>query len=668
MEQSRADCSILPEQEWGNHVLGQRIPTPSSLDLPLDSRAARTMTTGAPSQATSLPPPPRRPVSAPGQLIWPLAWAVVFCDIGTSVYYVPGILYGQVGDLATFFVLIVSLGFILLALKYTEVTITHPEGGGVVSVATEAFGPMAGALGGMLITTDYFLTSAISTVSGFHYLSSVLPILEPHLVSLTIGTLLLLAAINIVGIRESAALALTCAVIAFGVDLVVIALAALELKASDLRRLFESAATFKSLPPRHLLIGFAGAWLAYSGLESVSQLSPALRQPIAPTVRRTMVAVLLTMLLTSPLLTLLSMATLSPEAKATGADHLISELAGTHGGVLARAAVVISASALLLFAANTAIIGSYHVFLALTRNRYLPRALAERNTRYGTPHRAILLATLVPVGVVYFTRGHLALLGDMYSFGLLGAFTFTAIGLDVARWRGRRRGLMFVIGLLTSAMVATAWGVNIITKPIATLFGGAVTFAGLLIAVAIRQEIPVKILNRLPAIARRAAAYRASVVEEVLERETILDLDYARDVRTLLPSTTLAALRGRNPNLIGEALRRVKGTGGVALYVIAVTEWPGLFSGEQIRPDPEIIAAFNEASEMAGKADITLVPIWTISGNAAATLAGAAVMLEVDCVMVGVSQRGAIYHMLRGNLLKRLTTLLPEHVRIVTVA
>ena len=32
------------------------------------------------------------------QLSWFLAWAVVFCDIGTSVYYVPGILYGNVGN------------------------------------------------------------------------------------------------------------------------------------------------------------------------------------------------------------------------------------------------------------------------------------------------------------------------------------------------------------------------------------------------------------------------------------------------------------------------------------------------------------------------------------------------------------------------------------------
>ncbi|HEV2655776.1 MAG TPA: hypothetical protein VGT82_12500, partial [Ktedonobacteraceae bacterium] len=35
-----------------------------------------------------------------------LCWAVVFADIGTSIYYVPGILYGTVGKLAGFFVLL----------------------------------------------------------------------------------------------------------------------------------------------------------------------------------------------------------------------------------------------------------------------------------------------------------------------------------------------------------------------------------------------------------------------------------------------------------------------------------------------------------------------------------------------------------------------------------
>ena len=55
-----------------------------------------------------------QPTKDTRQLNWFLAWAVVFCDIGTSVYYVPGILYGHVKDSTPFFVLLTTGGFIFL--------------------------------------------------------------------------------------------------------------------------------------------------------------------------------------------------------------------------------------------------------------------------------------------------------------------------------------------------------------------------------------------------------------------------------------------------------------------------------------------------------------------------------------------------------------------------
>lgn len=71
----------------------------------------------------------------PGPL---LCWAVVFADVGTSIYYVPGILYGNVGNLAGFFVMLTMAVFVLLTLKYAEVTHRFPQGGGVVTVAAQA--------------------------------------------------------------------------------------------------------------------------------------------------------------------------------------------------------------------------------------------------------------------------------------------------------------------------------------------------------------------------------------------------------------------------------------------------------------------------------------------------------------------------------------------------
>src|SRR6185436_14192908 len=130
-----------------------------------------------------------------------LVWAVVFCDIGTSVYYVPGILYQTVGigELAPLFVLTATIGFLLLASKYVEICWRNPDGGGVVSVATQAFSPIMGCIGGLLICVDYFLTSAISSVSGIHYLGSLFPSLENHVVLLAVGALLLLAIVNTIG-------------------------------------------------------------------------------------------------------------------------------------------------------------------------------------------------------------------------------------------------------------------------------------------------------------------------------------------------------------------------------------------------------------------------------------------------------------------------------------
>ena len=116
-----------------------------------------------------------------------LAWAVVFADIGTSVYYVPGLLFAELGGRtpspAAAFVLVTGLAVILLALKYVDVSARYPDGGGVVSVATDAFSPTVGCVGGILICISYFLTAAISAVSGLQYLAGLFPALDHWLVS-----------------------------------------------------------------------------------------------------------------------------------------------------------------------------------------------------------------------------------------------------------------------------------------------------------------------------------------------------------------------------------------------------------------------------------------------------------------------------------------------------
>ncbi len=600
---------------------------------------------------------------------WILAWAVVYSDIGTSVYYVPGLLYHEVGDLAAVFTALVTLGFVLLASKYIEVSWRNPEGGGVVTVATKAFSPFTGAIGGILIIITYFLTAAISSVSAFHYLATVLPFLEHNIALAASLGLVLLAVINIIGIRESAILSLYMALTAMTVNLVVMAVAAFHFRPDQWTLLVEQSKQVRSLDLRAGLAGFAGAWLAFSGIESISQLSPAMRLPIRGTAAKAIAAVVVTILLISPTMTALSLAGLPTSVKETQSERYVWELARLYGGPGVAWAVVLSASALLLFAANTALIGGYHVFLALAHAEYLPRVLSRRNRTFGTPHVGIIFLTVVTILIVNQTSGQLTLLGHLYAFGLLGAFAFTSAGLDVIRWREGQRGFVFWVGVLVTVMVGVAWGVHLTSKLDATVLGGGLLLLGLLVAVGIRRDWVIRWLNKVPWIATEAVR-QIERAEDIVERRSreVVSLETAVEAAAIEPSRTLIALRDANPKLIEEAIFRARGNGDTAIFVLGVTEWPGLFSGDQLQPEHDLLLALESAADQIRDAGLTPIPIWRLSGNAAESIADAARRLHVNSVMVGVSQRSKLVHMLRGSVLKGLHRLLPgDEILIHTI-
>jgi len=375
-----------------------------------------------------------------GSLLGPLlCWAVVFADIGTSVYYTPGILYSTVGKLAGFFVLLTMTVFVLLTLKYAEVSHRFPQGGGVVTVGAQAIHPWVGALGGMFILVDYFLTAAISCLSGILYFSVVIPAIGPYALWITVGILVALGFLNWVGISESAKVSFVGALIAFASDIAILITVFAHMSPGSFFSLFPQMFQGSHFTPLLLLTGFAGSFLAFSGLESISQLSPVMKIPRKRTAGIALLFVVLTIGITSPLLTMLS-TLLQPHAAANSvlSAQLISRLGGIWGGHILQTEVAISASALLVFASNTAIIGSYHVFLALSRMDFFPAFVLKRNKLRGTPHYAIALVTFIPIVVLLLVNGRLNLLGDMYAFGLLGAFSLTCLGLDIVRHRERK--------------------------------------------------------------------------------------------------------------------------------------------------------------------------------------------------------------------------------------
>ena len=373
---------------------------------------------------------------------------------------------------------------------------------------------------------------------------------------------------------------------------------------------------------------------------------------------RAMILVMGAILLTSPLATALETALL--RASEVNPDRFMFELGAAFGPRSLQLAIVATSAALLLGAANTALIGCYHVFLALVRLGFLPHWLSGRSHRFNTPHRAIAISVLAPVAVVAASRAQLGILGHIYTFGLLGAFTLTSVGLDKVKWQERVRGLGFYFGIVTSVLVVSAWGINLVHRRFATVLGTAATALGCAYAIAVKKGWLGAAAQRL-----RRRRGRREAGGEMGTAVEILTVAEAIEMREMYRSSTLVALRSANLRVFQEALARVRGCGENAVYLIFVDEIPGLFFPPNTGPSREAREVLAIAVEYFKEAGMVAVPIWRMAHDAGASLAGAARRLGVEAVLLGTSQRGAVWHLLRGNVLRSLVRELPEsHARL----
>lgn len=594
-----------------------------------------------------------------GRIGWFLVWAVVFCDIGTSVYYVPGILWNATGDRAGIFVLSTMLAFVLLCVKELEVARRFSSGGGVVALADDAFGPWWGCAGGQLIMVDFFLTVAISAAAGVYYLDSILH-LGDSVLPATLACLAVLAGLNIVGIKESARVSVVLALAAFVVNLGVIGTALVRAPIEVLLRIPQEFVEVQSLSSGQALVGYAGAWLAFSGLESLSQLAPAMKD-LHETPRRGMIAIVVSVLITSPMLTFLSVASLAPEVKAAESERFISELAAVWGGHGLQIAVVLTASTLLLFAANTAIIGNYHVQVALTRRDFLPGSLAALSHRFQTPYRAILMCTAVPAAVLVAVRGDMTLLGSLYAFGLLGAFVLMSVGIDVLRWRDGERGWMFWLGAATSAAVIVAFAVNLVAKPMATAFGSGLTALGMAIAFGTRTGWFDRMVEKIPGLAPP---------REVGPAPIEIPFYTVAQARAFGPDATpgiLVASRGATRKIFREACDRARSRGQGRVYLVYVDEVPGLFYPQLAAPTPEGLTVLQTGCDLIRELGLEAVPVWALSHSAPGTVVDVAEKLGCDTVVIGATQRTFLWQALRGKFIQELVRLMPGEIRLIVV-
>ena len=598
----------------------------------------------------------RRGVASLGPL---LAWAVIFADVGTSIYYVPGILYGQVGGLAPAFVLITTVAFVLVAFEHLEVAHRYPKGGGGVAAAVEAFGARAGVVSGALMVSAYLIAIAITVVTAMHYLAALKPPWPHNVQVFSIGAVVFVGFASWIGIRGIARLTLVASVAALAAHVALLAAVVARLRPTDWAELFGNVANLRKMGWSDIGSGMAAAWLAYSGLESLGQAAPALREPRTRTIRITTILLVGSVLVTVPVFTAVTVeAAVAKQIAPNGA--LLAAVALDYGGRELQLAVGITGAVLLLLAAKVAFLGCYNVFTAIGEHGYLPAAIAGAHVREEAPRGAALVVTLAALVLIVATHGDPAVLAQLFAFGLLGSYTITSVSLDVLRWRERRFGPMLVLGMVATVAVAVPWVISWFTKWQAAAYGTAATVILLLVAlVTHRGWIRSGRFGFLTAAAAEQSAADLSTAVEVLT------LGEAVALRHAYPSTTLIALRTANPALCREAALRARGVGESSVLIIYVDEIPGLLFPPQRGPSLEALRVLQATVQELRREGMDAVPVWRLAHDAGASIAEAAEELGVRCVFIGTTQRNAVWHFLQGSVLKELIAELPDEVHVV---
>src|SRR3954468_2531398 len=105
----------------------------------------------------------------------------------------------HIGPIST---LIIAL-LLIVYLSYRQTIAAYPLGGGSYTVAGENVGTTAGLLAAAALMLDYVLVVAIGISAGVGALVSAVPDLQPHILKLCLGILVLITLVNLRGVRES---------------------------------------------------------------------------------------------------------------------------------------------------------------------------------------------------------------------------------------------------------------------------------------------------------------------------------------------------------------------------------------------------------------------------------------------------------------------------------
>jgi len=354
----------------------------------------------------------------------------------------------------------------IVVTSYQQTVAAYPHGGGSYIVAKDNLGTKPGLVAAGALLTDYVLTVSVSIAAGVAALTSIVPELFVYRVALGVALVVLIAMVNLRGVRESGAF--------FSIPTYVYLVSIFGLLGIGLFRYLTG-----TMPEYHapaawlgaeaaeplgillLLRAFSSGSVALTGTEAVSNGVPAFRPPEPRNAQ-----IVLILMGTFFGLIFLGMSFLASQLgilpDPTEQETVISQLARTFvgAGTPFHYLIQVSTAVLLVLAANTAFADFPRLSSILARDGFLPRVFSFRGDRLAFSYGIVVLAAIAVVLIVIF-GGSVTNLIPLYTVGVFVAFTLSQSGMVRRWWRLRsqepgwqRRAAINGVGALTTGVVA----------------------------------------------------------------------------------------------------------------------------------------------------------------------------------------------------------------------
>lgn len=377
-------------------------------------------------------------------------------NVGSSIYYALGLVALIALGATPVVLLIAGIFFIFTALSYAEGTAMIPEAGGSASFARRGFNDLFASVAGWALAFSYIVTIAISAYAAPAYLGYFWePLSEPAWgTGLAMVIVFFLMCLNVIGVKQSSILNTFFALLGVVTQILIILLAIVFIFAPHPEIFFHNV--IGSWPSASgLILGIAIATVAYTGIETISQLSEEARHPTI-TAPRAMILMIAVVMILFTTISLAAFSTMTPAEMASqwardpmaGIAHglsiaivpeeiaagLSSSPAGIivitafFGGILKALPILVAvlATTILIIATNAGLMGISRLTFSLGRFQLIPLTLSKVHHKFKTPYKSIILFSLMAILLLipgFFAPETFIILGGLYVFGSLLAFS-----------------------------------------------------------------------------------------------------------------------------------------------------------------------------------------------------------------------------------------------------